>query len=170
MELLDFFNKKAYLAYLLTILFLSLNIIATITTVTVSFISDGLNFTHSTIVNWFGLGGIYLLYIIYKCSKSVINSKKAKRLDLDYERCQDFGDIISNFYTLFNYLVWVIISLTGPLVISSDASGLFTYGLDTILFAIIIIVNLVFSIIFIVKCGNGVLKETKMGPFKLNGE
>ena len=161
MELFDFLNRKSYWAYLLTILFFSVNIVATIVTVTVSFIDSGLNFTHSAIINWFGFGNLYLIYMVYKCTKSVINSKKAKRLDLDYERCQDFGDIISNIYTLFNYFVWTIMSLMGTLTITTLDNGK-TFGLDTMLFLLIILVNFILSIIFIIKCGVGVSKETKM--------
>lgn len=162
MELLEFLNKKSFWAYLVTVLFLTLNIVATIVIVSMSFAVDGLNFVHTTMINWFYLGGLYFFYILFKLSKSITDAKKARRLDLDYNRCQGFGDIISNTYTLFNYFVWRIISFTGALIISSESAIFGMVGLDTILFMFIIIANVIASAIFIVKCGHGLSKENRL--------
>ena len=140
----------------MTILFLSCNIVATIATLAIGFMNIGITFVHTSVVNFFGLGTIYFFYIIYKISNSIINSKKAKRLDLDYERCASFGDIISNTYTLFNYIAWYFVAL----VLMNLETRLF--ALESGIFITIMVVNIIVSTIFIVKCGIGAGKMTKM--------
>lgn len=156
MELLEFKGKAGNFAYIMTILFLSCNIVATIATLAIGFMNIGITFVHTSVVNFFGLGTIYFFYIIYKISNSIINSKKAKRLDLDYERCASFGDIISNTYTLFNYIAWYFVAL----VLMNLETRLF--ALESSIFITIMAVNIIVSTIFIVKCGIGAGKMTKM--------
>ena len=116
----------------------------------------GVSFVHTSVIDFFGLGGIYFFYIIYKISNSIINAKKANRLDLDYERCSNFGDIISNTYTLLNYIAWQIVSF----VIMTSAMRLFAF--EASIFIVIILINLIVSIVFIAICAKGTTKETKM--------
>ena len=64
MELLGFKGKAGNFAYIMTILFLSCNIVATIATLAIGFMNIGITFVHTSVVNFFGLGTIYFFYII----------------------------------------------------------------------------------------------------------
>ena len=156
MELMDVLKKDGQWAYLPTVIYLSFNIIATVSTLVLGFSDSGVQFVHTTFNSFLGVGFIYFFYIIAKFSKSIINSKKAKRLDLDYERCQDFGDIVSNTSTLVNYIVWLIYV---QFLLTAEARPL---GIDIGLFSLIIGVNTILSIIFIFKCVNGMTKKKAM--------
>ena len=162
MELLEMKNAQGNWAYLVTIFFLAANIVATIATISMSFAIDGLNFTHPSLINFFGAGIVYAIYIIFKLTKSIINAKKAKRLDLDYERCQGFGDIISNIYVIFNYLFWNIASWVYVMSQNMAEIPYFYLYFETTIFSIIIIINLIVSIIFISKCVKGLSKSNHM--------
>ena len=162
MELLEMKNAQGNWAYLVTIFFLAANIVATIATISMSFAIDGLNFTHPSLINFFGAGIVYAIYIIFKLTKSIINAKKAKRLDLDYERCQGFGDIISNIYVIFNYLFWNIASWVYVMSQNMAEIPYFYLYFETTIFSIIIIINLIISIIFISKCVKGLSKSNHM--------
>ena len=156
MELLEFKGKEGNWAYIMTITFLSCNIIATIATLAIGFMNVGITFVHTSVVNFFGLGTIYFFYIIYKISNAIINSKKAKRLDLDYERCANFGDIISNTYTLLNYIAWYFVAF---IILNLETRLL---SLEAGLFITVMVVNIIVSTIFIIKCGIGAGKMSKM--------
>ena len=156
MEFLEPKDNKGNWAYVMTVVFLSCNVVATIATLVIGFMNVGVSFFHTGIINFFGFGGIYFFYILYKISKSIVNSKKADRLELPYERCSNFGDIISNFYTLFNYIAWVFIVM---FLYNTEARPVM---LETGIFVTIMLANLIVSIVFIVKCAKGTTKETKM--------
>lgn len=163
MELLDWKDASGNWAYLVTVFFLSANIVATIATISMSFAIDGLNFTHPSIINFFGAGIVYVLYIVLKLAKSIVNAQKAKRLDLDYDRCQGFGDIVTNIYVIFNYVFWILSSLlrSGRTTESMTAPTYLIY-VDTVIFIIIIIINVIVSIVFISKCIKGLSKSDRM--------
>ena len=156
MEFLEPKDKTGNWAYVITVTFLSCNVVATLATLVIGFMNVGISFVHTSIINFFGFSGIYFFYILYKTAKSIVNSKKADRLDLDYERCSNFGDIISNSYTLFNYIAWVFIVL---FLYNMAARPVM---LETGIFVTIMLANLIVSIIFIVICAKGTTKETKM--------
>ena len=156
MELLEAKEKAGNWAYIMTIVFLSCNIVATIATLAIGFMNIGVALFHTSVVNFFGLGVIYFFYIIYKLSNAIINSKRAKRLDLDYERCANFGDIISNTYTLLNYLAWYFVAM---FLMTAETR---LVSLEAGIFITVMMVNIVVSIIFLVKCASGAGKMSKM--------
>lgn len=156
MELLDFLNKKGYWAYTLTLLFLVANIISTIVTLTYDFMNQGIYFVHKSNMTLFGVGSIYFIYIMYKITKSIVNGKTAKMLDLDYERCQDMGDTVSNVYTIVNFVAWTIASYFIGKVESANI------GVETVLFFAVVAFNFVASIIYLTKCAIGINKSNRL--------
>ena len=94
--------------------------------------------------------------------KSIIDAKKAKRLDLDYERCQGFGDIVSNFYVIFNYIFWNFASWLQLMNSNSAAAITVVPVLETGLFIVIAVINAIISIVFLSKCIKGLSKSDRM--------
>lgn len=158
MELLDAKGARGNWAYLVTTIFLSGSIVSTIATISISFATEGLEFVHVNLINFYGAGYIYVIYIFYKLTKSIVDARKAKRLDLDYERSQGFGDIVANIYVVLNYFAWIILSFER----NTTANEVSYQILNKLLFGVIVAANIIASAIFLGKCIKGLTKANRM--------
>ena len=153
-------KKGKFIAYSITMLFLSLNLvvlpgvyIASSATEDMSFVVMAQNIFNTAFMNSI----VVLFYIFYLCIRfiyAIMKSNQAKKLGEDYDRCTTFGDIMSSFYTLLVF-VFHLITIMIMSRLESVTEGAISFQESTFLqgFFLVLLAGLsIADIVLFIKC------------------
>ena len=162
MEFLDWRDKKPFYGYAVTVVYLALNIAILPGLYIFSGLNDNVAFI--TIVNSvYGTALtsllttiIYIFYLFLRFLIKIIKSRQAMALGEHYNRCQNFGEIISCFYTFLVFVSHILI-ITIYMTVNGESATISSISFQDsvivqVFFAVILAAMSILDIILLIKC------------------
>ena len=166
-------KKSVYIAYGVTVLFLSLNLAILPGSYAFGSFNENVNFlvviqgffntVFASILTTF----IYLAYLFIKFINAIMKAHQAKELGEHYDRCLSFGDTISGLYAALVFAAHALITM---FYFNSEGATTITFQESKpiqIIFIIMLIGMSFFDLLFLIQCAvqmRRVRKEKKKEP------
>ena len=167
MYVLERAGANKFYPYAITVLFLALTLAVLPGLYAFSGLSEEISFV-ATVQSIFNTAAfsvitvfIYILYLFVRFVYAIVKTHQAKELEEHYDRCQNFGDIISYFFTFLMFGTHMIVLITFG---TSEGIMDVTFAESRVLqifFMIILGALSVLDIICLIKCAVGMRKAWK---------